>query len=157
MDRQERAVSEKIGPPVAYRTVLVGTDGSDCSARAAAHAVYLARELGARLCALYSVNVERAFSSGIHFGEAVSELERDGKGATAAVKAMAGAAGVECGEILTSGRPHRAIIRVSDEVDADLIVVGSTGMTSLERAVIGSESESLMRLSKRPVLIVHEA
>lgn len=50
--------------------------------------------------------------------------------------------------------PHRAIIQASDEVDADL---GSTGMTSLERAVIGSESESLMRISKLPVLIVHEA
>lgn len=84
----------------------------------------------------------------------LSELERDGEEAIASVKDMAG---VECEEILTSGRPHRAIIRVSDEVGADLIVVGSTGMTSLERAVIGSESESLMRLSKRPVLIVHEA
>lgn len=42
-------------------------------------------------------------------------------------------------------------------MDADLIVVGSTGMTSLERALIGSESEHLMRLSRRPVLLVREA
>lgn len=157
MDRQERVVAKTTGAPEAYRRILVGTDGSDCSARAAAHAVYLARELGARLYAVNAVNVERAFSAGIHFGEAVAELEQAGKEAIAAVKVMAGAAGVECEEILASGKPHRAIIQLSDEVDADLVVVGSTGMTSLERALIGSESESLMRYSKRPVLLVHES
>lgn len=156
MDRQERDVAEPTGTPEAYRRILIGTDGSACSVRAAAHAVYLARELGARLYAVNSVNVERAFSGGIHFGEAVAELEEAGREATAAVRAMADAAGVECEEILTSGRPHRAIIQTADEVGADLLVVGSTGMTSLERALIGSESEHLMRFSKRPVLIVHE-
>ncbi|QIN84753.1 universal stress protein [Rubrobacter tropicus] len=156
MDRQEKVIAETAGASVPYRRILVGTDGSGCSERAAAHAVYLAGELGARLYAVNSVNVERAFSAGIHFGEAVAELEKNGREATAAVKAMADSAGVECEEILTTGRPHRAIIQVCDEVDADLVVIGSTGMTSLERALIGSESESLARYSKRPVLIVHQ-
>jgi nucleotide-binding universal stress UspA family protein len=65
-------------------------------------------------------------------------------------------AGVECEEILASGKPHRAIIQASDEVYSGLLVVGSTGMTSLERALIGSESEALVRYSRRPVLLVHE-
>jgi nucleotide-binding universal stress UspA family protein len=51
-----------------YQRILVATDGSECSVRAAAHAVYLAEALGARLYALYSVNVHRAFHMGIHFG-----------------------------------------------------------------------------------------
>ena len=156
MDRQESTATETTDPYGPYRRILVGTDGSDCSARAASHAVYLARSLGARLYAVNSVNAERAFHAGIHFGEALTDLEKSGREATAAVKGMAEAAGVECEEILAGGRPHRAIIRVSDEVDADLVVVGSTGMTSLERALIGSESEALMRYSKRPILIVHE-
>ena len=125
MDRQERTATEMTAQPEAYRRILVGTDGSTWSERAARHAVYLARELGARLYAVNSVNVERAFSAGIHFAEAVTELRRTGKEATAAVKVTADAAGVECEEILASGRPHRAIVEVSDEVDADLIVVGS--------------------------------
>ena len=89
----------------------------------------------------------------------MAELERSGREAVAAIKATAGAAGaagVECEEILASGRPHRVMIQVADEIDADLIIVGSTGMTSLERALMGSESEALMRLSKRPVLLVRE-
>ena len=156
MNRQEETTTETTGRPAAYRRILVGTDGSECSANAAAHAVYLAGELGARLYALYSVNAQRAFHAGIHFGGAMKELERAGQEATAAVKAAAGAAGVECEEILASGRPHRALIEKSDEVDADLIVVGSTGMTSLERALIGSESEALVRHPSRPVLLVRE-
>lgn len=156
MDRNERNVAGGDGVARAYRRILLGTDGSRCSLNAAEHAVYLAQELGARLYAVNAVNVERAFSAGIHFGEAVTELESDGKAATAAVEELASAAGVECEQILTSGRPHKALIKVSDEVDADLVVVGSTGMNSLERALIGSESESLMRYSKRPVLLVHE-
>ena len=156
MDSRERETVETAGSFGPYRRILVGTDGSACSERAAAHAVYLARSLGARLYAVNSVNVERAFSAGIHFGEAVTELENTGREATAAIRAMADAADVECEEILKSGRPHRMIIQTADEVDADLIVVGSTGMTSLERALIGSESENLMRFSKRPVLIVHQ-
>jgi nucleotide-binding universal stress UspA family protein len=156
MDRQEVAAAQTAGVSAPYRRILVGTDGSACSERAADHAVYLARSLGARLYAVNSVNVERAFSAGIHFGEAVTELEKTGREATAAIKSMADAAGVECEEILASGRPHRAIIQTADEVDADLVVVGSTGMTSLERALIGSESENLMRFSKRPVLIIHQ-
>lgn len=156
MNRQEETITQTTGTPAAYQRILVGTDGSKCSANAAAHAVYLASELGARLYALYSVNVERAFHAGVYFGEAMTELEQAGKEATAAVKDMAGAAGVECEEILASGKPHRALIKKSDQVGADLIVVGSTGMTSLERALIGSESEALMRHSKRPVLLVHE-
>ena len=155
MEKEERA-AEETGTTAVYRRILVGTDGSKCSANAAEHAVYLARTLGARLYALYAVNVERAFSGGIHFGEAVAELERSGRESTAEIKAAAGGAGVECEEILASGRPHRVMIQVADEIDADLIIVGSTGMTSLERALMGSESEALMRLSKRPVLLVRE-
>jgi nucleotide-binding universal stress UspA family protein len=156
VNQEERTMAETNGSPAVYRRILVGTDGSKCSDNAAQHAVYLARELGARLYALYAVNVERAFSGGIHFGEAVAELEQSGREAIAAIKATAGAAGVDCEEILASGRPHRVMIQVSDEVDADLIVVGSTGMTSLERALMGSEAEALMRYSKRPVLLIRE-
>lgn len=114
MDRQERTAAETAAEREAYRRILVGTDGSACSVRAASHAVYLARELGARLYALNSVNVERAFRAGIHFAGAVRELERAGRDATATVKAMAEASGVECEEILSSGNPHKAIIEASD-------------------------------------------
>jgi nucleotide-binding universal stress UspA family protein len=139
-----------------YRRILVATDGSECSMRAAAHALYLAETLGARLYVLYSVNVQRAFHLGIHFGEAVAELRRFGRDALDAVRRMAEERGLECEEILAEGVPHKTIIRVAEEIGADLIVLGSTGMTSLERALIGSESQKVLLYSERPVLLVRE-
>jgi len=143
-------------PEARYQRILVATDGSGCSVRAAAHAMYLAQALGARLYALYSVNVHRAFHMGIHFGEAVAELERFGQDAIDAVREMAEVRGLECEKILVEGVPHKSIIRIADEIGADLIVLGSTGMTSLERALIGSESQKVLLYSERPVLLVRE-
>jgi nucleotide-binding universal stress UspA family protein len=139
-----------------YQRILVATDGSDCSVRAAAHAIYLAEALGARLYALYSVDVQRAFHVGIHFNEAVAELQKFGEEAVGAVREKAEERGIECEEILAEGAPHRSIIRVSNEIGADLIVIGSTGMTSLERALIGSESQKVLHFSERPVLLIRE-
>jgi nucleotide-binding universal stress UspA family protein len=140
-----------------YQRILVATDGSECSVRAAAHALYLAESLGARLFTLHSVNVQRAFHMGIHFGEAVTDLRRFGQNAIDTVREMAEERSLEFEEILVDGVLHRSIIRVSDEIGADLIVLGSTGMTSLERALIGSESQKVLLHSKRPVLLVHES
>ncbi len=143
-------------PTARYQRILVATDGSECSVRAAAHAVYLAEALGARLYAIYSVNVHSAFHVGIHFGEAVAELQRFGQDAIDAVREMAEERGLECEELLVEGVPHESIIRASDEIGADLIILGSTGMTSLERALIGSESQKVLLYSERPVLLVRE-
>jgi nucleotide-binding universal stress UspA family protein len=139
-----------------YQKILVATDGSDCSSLAVDHAMNLSQTLGARLYALYSVDVQRAFHVGIHFGEAVAELERFGREAVATVREKAEERGIRCEEILTEGTPYKSIIRVSDEIGADLIVLGSTGMTSLERALIGSESQKVLLYSERPVLLVRE-
>lgn len=154
--RQESDGNQEISSKVRYQRILVATDGSDCSALATTHAVYLAETVRARLFALYSVDVQRTFHLGIHFGKAVAELERFGHETVGAVRALAEKRGLVCEEIVAEGAPHRSIIRVSDEIGADLIVLGSTGMTSLERALIGSESQKVLLYSERPVLLVRE-
>ena len=74
---------------VGYSRILVATDGSTCSALAGRHAIYLAERLGAELFVLYAVNLARAFHAGVHYGEAVAELERFGKEATTRIREMA--------------------------------------------------------------------
>jgi nucleotide-binding universal stress UspA family protein len=107
---------------------------------------------------LYAVDVARAFRLGVHFGEAVAKLERFGEHAAARIREMAEKSGVRCEERVMSGRPHEAIIAASEEIEADLVVVGSTGgMTSVRRVLIGSESEKVLHYCKRPVLLVRDA
>ena len=90
---------------VGYSRILIATDGSACSALAGRHAIYLAERLGAELFVLYVVNVARAFHTGIHYGEAVADLERFGTEATARIREMAEKRGVRCEVRVVSGRP----------------------------------------------------
>ena len=52
---------------------------------------------------------------------------------------------------------HRAddeVIRLSEELDVDLVILGSKGQRTIERALMGSDSESIVRYSKCPVMVV---
>jgi hypothetical protein len=46
------------------------------------------------------------------------------------------------------------IIRLSEELDVDLVVVGSKGKSTIARALMGSDSETIVRYSRYPVLVV---
>lgn len=48
------------------------------------------------------------------------------------------------------------IARLAEEIDADMIVVGSRSLSPLKRAVLGSVSRPLLGMTRRPVLIVQE-
>lgn len=52
------------------------------------------------------------------------------------------------------GRPCEEIITYSDEIDADIIVMGTHGDSGLRRMFIGSVAERVVRRAKRPVLVV---
>lgn len=52
-------------------------------------------------------------------------------------------------------QPVEALVRVSDEVDADLIVVGARALSTLQGLVLGSTSMKLPHHTRRPVCIVH--
>jgi universal stress protein A len=55
---------------------------------------------------------------------------------------------------LEEGDPAREILRVAEEVEADLIVMGTHGRTGLSRLLLGSAAEEVMRHATCPVLTV---
>jgi universal stress protein A len=55
---------------------------------------------------------------------------------------------------LTAGLPHREILRASEKVRADLIVLGTHGRTGVEHILLGSVAEKVVRLAACPVLTV---
>ena len=138
-----------------YQKILVATDGSACSLRAGEHAVYLAGRLGAELIALNVVNIDWAYHAGIHYGEAITELEKNGQAATKAIEDLTLKDGVRCERRVIKGyKPHQTIVKVAEKEGVDCIVVGSIGTGAFERVMLGSESEKVVRFAKCPVLLV---
>lgn len=140
-----------------YRKILVPTDGSEYSFYAAKHAVYLAKAVGARLYALNVVNSPLAFHAGIHYAESKAEMESAGRDAVMRIQALCGEAGVEFEGLVVDGDPRAAIVEVAVKVGADCIVIGSIGMSALERVLIGSVSDGVLRQAPCPVLMVRKS
>ena len=138
-----------------YRTILVPTDGSDHAEAAAERAVDLAGELGAYNHALYVVD-----TSGLMSAPDVSPamlrdaLEDAGEAALESIEEIAAAGNVDCTAVLREGVPHRTILEYADETGADLLVMGTHGRSGLDRLLLGSVTEKIVRTAPVPVLTI---
>ena len=142
-----------------YDTILVPTDGSENAEAAAEHAIGLAGAFDATIRVLNVVDAA-ALVGGVDEFDAGPQVERAlesvGDRAVATIEEMASEAGLTAtGEVLT-GRPHRSIVDHAEEVGADLIAMGTHGRTGLERLLLGSVAERVVRTSPVPVLTVGE-
>jgi len=62
---------------------------------------------------------------------------------------------VKVHKMMVDGSPAETILKVADEENVDLIVVGASGKHALERFLLGSVSEKIVRHARVPVLVVH--
>jgi nucleotide-binding universal stress UspA family protein len=137
-----------------YDAILVPTDGSDPSERATERAVDLARRYDATIHALYVIEAE-ALAPDLNTAALYDELESMGQRAIDDVIESAEAAGVDTVEsAIASGSPSRAILEYVDDNAIDLVVMGTHGRTGLDRYLIGSVAEKVVRTSPVPVLTV---
>ncbi|SNR31609.1 universal stress protein [Halorubrum vacuolatum] len=139
-----------------YNEILVPTDGSPASDAAIEHAVDLASRYDARIHALYVVD-GAAYSTLEAGSEIVIEaLQSEGEGATDRVRAMAEEAGVDCESTVTTGTAYRSITEYVAENEIDLVIMGTHGRTGLDRYLLGSVTERVVRTSPVPVLTVRQ-
>lgn len=140
-----------------YRTIVAATDGSEHAESAIRRAVDLTLGSVATVHLLSVVDVapigldERTDVRVDLFEGAARELVADG----AAVARSAGAANAETA--VRIGRPHEEIHAYADEVDADLVAIGSHGRSGVDRLLLGSVSERVLRTASTPVLAVGDA
>ncbi len=143
-----------------YRNVIVGTDGSPTAELAVRHAATLAKAFGARLTIVTAYAPQPASPSDI------SEVPEDLLWRitdSAAADDRAGSAQVIAKEVgvkdvrrrTSSGDPATAIIEVAEDTGGDLIVVGSKGMSSPSRFVLGSVPNKVSHHTPCDVMIVH--
>ena len=158
-----------------YRTVIVGTDGSDSSFRAVDHAAAFAAQQNAKLIIAsayipheekggwsrppshdYVADPRAADSLGregwkLHGGAPVYDILHDARDRAKA----AGAQDVE--ERAIEGAAVDALVRLAKDVNADLLVVGDVGLDSVAGRLLGSVPADVARKARIDILIVHTA
>lgn len=142
-----------------YDHILVPTDGSSETRQAVEHAIDLAKDHEATVHALYVLNTASYASVSVDASwEGVSDMLREeGEAAVEAVAELARAEGVAVETSLYSGSPSREIVRYAEEEECDLIVMGTHGRGGIDRLLLGSVAERVVRSSSVPVLTVRVA
>ena len=142
-----------------YKTVVVGTDGSDSSLRAVDRAGQLASGPGAKVivASAYLASPEDTRAADLLKNEGykmagtapIYELLHDARDRATA----AGATAVE--ERAIEGAPVDALLALVNEVGADVLVVGNVGLNTIAGRLLGSVPANVARRAKSDVLIVH--
>jgi nucleotide-binding universal stress UspA family protein len=143
-----------------FKTIVVGTDGSETAGKAVSAAVALARDLGAKLLVVSAYEPvpagrlrEEARQVPVDVQWMVNPRE-DVDATLGAAAAEVGAAGVDVDTFAREGDPADAILDVAEERGADLIVVGNKGMTGAKRFLLGSVPNKVSHHAPCSVLII---
>ena len=148
-----------------YQRIIVAVDGSETSWCALRHAVNLAAEQRARLRIVHAIEwiehlaVSLAGDRPVDMTAIRKSMHRVGDRVLAGAEAYASALQVEAEAALVEGeepedRTARLLEREATRWNADLIVLGTHGRSGLDRFVLGSVAESMIRMTRQPVLLI---
>jgi len=145
-----------------YRHILVGTDGSDTATEAVRHAAVLAAANGARLTVL-SVFTDPHPGTGPDMAHLPDDLRWQVTGiAQAEETAQAGAhvakgLGADAHPRVERGDPAEAIVKAVEVGNFDLVVVGSRGLSSPTRFLLGNVPDTVSHHVPCDIAIIHTA
>jgi nucleotide-binding universal stress UspA family protein len=133
------------------RTILHPTDFSERSQNAFRLASALARDYGAELILVHVASVPT-----MAYGEGFAATDPEAQRAELRNRLLQllPDGDVRTAHRLEEGQPAPVILRVADEMRADLIVMGTHGRRGLARLLMGSVAEQIARRAKCPVLTV---
>jgi nucleotide-binding universal stress UspA family protein len=144
-----------------YKQILVAIDGSQSGRRALDEAVKIAKATGGRVQALCVVqHPARLVDVSSGFAEEQTRESPATDVATAALldaKAVferEGVAGTTRAAEANGEEIAAVIYRIAAEEDADLVVMGTRGLSGMKRLLLGSVAESFLRTADRPVMLV---
>lgn len=145
-----------------YKKILLPTDGSEYANKAAENAIWIARASGAEIIALNVI--ETSTLVGLPAEDLIVRikemLKEEGRIALEHIFEMATKNNIEKGDIKVTletkeGSPADIILKTIDEEGIDLVVIGTSGKHGLDRFLLGSVTEKVVRSAKCPVLAVH--
>jgi nucleotide-binding universal stress UspA family protein len=142
------------------KSIVVGVDFSDGSEKAAKTGLELARHHGARLYLIHAGAIpepvgEAADTTFSALVGAMKETElREARERLEKLRERLSGQGAEVSQGIIDGPAHTALPKAAHELQADLLIAGSHGRTGIERFLMGSVAERLVRVAECPVLVV---
>jgi nucleotide-binding universal stress UspA family protein len=135
------------------RRILLPTDGSAFSQRAADYALELAKKLNATIVSVHIVRMSAPKS--LDTKNIESEAARRAKTCFESVKSKAKEAGIEVEtKVLISRSVREALLEEIEEYNYDLTVMGAHGLSGVKKFILGSVSDAVVRHASKPVLLV---
>jgi universal stress protein A len=138
--------------------ILVPTDFSDCAATAEAMAVDLTRRLGGEIVLLHVLVETPLYGEGLLSGPRVQSVyDAHRKWAEDALEKRSSdlrGQGIKASWRAALGVPYEGIVNIAAEERTEMIVIGTHGRSGLNRVLLGSVAERVIRLAPCPVLTV---
>ena len=145
-----------------YNKILLPTDGSKPALKATKHAIWTAIQSNAEIIALHVIDMSSF--AGLPTRESKKSIKEllvnEGKQAFDEIVDLS----IECREeydkeikisfVTKEGHPIDIILKLVEDEDVDLVVMGTSGKHGMDRFLLGSVAENVVRSSKSPVLVI---
>ena len=142
-----------------FEKILIPTDFSDVAEKALAFAKQL-KDAGTKEIVLLhvikksSLEVIAQYSSIRDFEEVENEVEGDARKKISRIEKELKETGFQVKVRIETGFPFSEILRVENEENVSIIVIGSHGMSNIKEIFLGSVSEAVIRNAQKPVLVI---
>jgi nucleotide-binding universal stress UspA family protein len=161
-----RGVPDAVPVPVLFKRIVCAIDFSDCSMHALNFAASLAQEADAHLTVVHVIELPPDVPREVHekvlagpgsLREYIALTEEDRRRRLKDAIPDSVRAYCTVNTVLVTGRPYREILRVAEEQQAELLVVGIHGRGTVDRLLFGSTAQHLVRQASCPVLTLRTA
>ncbi len=137
------------------KTILAPVDFTEASFRSLDYAISIAKEVGAKVTVLHVYQVvvynfpDGAYIPTADMSNRVVDTVQKQLDSILEERKLTG---VPLEGLLRGGSPAEEITSVADELNFDLIVMGTHGRGLLGRAILGSVAQNVIRIAKQPVM-----
>ena len=142
--------------------ILLATDGSEEARQAAQAAAELSKDTGSEVHVTYVLPSPRELRAHHVYSQEVmssvtEQAEEEGRSFLEEQAQQLTSSGGKVAEThLRAGEPDKEIVKLSEELGAGAIVIGSRGLGAVSRALMGTVSDSVVRHAHCPVFVVRK-
>jgi nucleotide-binding universal stress UspA family protein len=139
---------------LSFNAVIYGTDFSVCSENAGPYSAFMAKHFSAKLLVVHAFTLSQAAMEVEIDGSLLSQQRRDLQVLLSEKASNQAAGSIDAVPLLLDGDPVEVLPRLADRYKPSLLVLGTHGGSWLQRKLIGSVAERILRSTLWPALTV---